>query len=361
MDKKPQKVVLPNQAPTDTSAEAMAEALRSSFIIIKIAMVFLVGVFLTSGIRIVSPQERAIVLRFGKSVGEGEKALRKPGLLWAFPYPIDEVVKIPITELQHVTSTIGWYAVTPEQEISGNEPPPGPTLNPAADGYLLTGDPEPNIVHVRVRLYYRVSDPVTYQFEFANASNVVLNALNNALVHAAAKFSVDDVLYRNVAGFKEEITRNVIEKLASYSVGVEVDHCEVLNAIPPRQVASAFHKVTMARETRTKLINEAQSYANQVISTAEAQAAIITNEAAIYKATMVKSLAGDAKRFLDLLPKYQANPQLFMEAQFLETIGRVLTNLQDKIFVSIRPDGKPREFRLLLNREPLKPKPQTSK
>ena len=46
------------------------------------------------------------------------------GWHWSLPYPIDEVIRIPITENQTVTSTVGWYFTTPEMEISGNEPPP---------------------------------------------------------------------------------------------------------------------------------------------------------------------------------------------------------------------------------------------
>jgi hypothetical protein len=37
-------------------------------------------------------------------------------------------------------------------------------------------------------------------------------------------------------------------------------------------------------------------------------------------------------------------------------MGRVLTNVSEKIYLPDRADGKSRELRLLLNREPLKPK-----
>jgi hypothetical protein len=38
----------------------------------------------------------------------------------------------------------------------------------------------------------------------------------------------------------------------------------------------------------------------------------------------------------------------------------VLTNVQDKIFLPQRADGKTRELRLMLNREPPEPKPAAS-
>ena len=64
----------------DAGSQAMAEALRSSFAIVKVVMVVLVILFLASGIFQVGPAEKAIVLRFGKPIGTGEQALLGPGL-----------------------------------------------------------------------------------------------------------------------------------------------------------------------------------------------------------------------------------------------------------------------------------------
>src|SRR6266404_5407439 len=128
------------ETPVDAGAQALSEALRSSFGIVKFLMVVLAFVFLLSGFFTVGPQERAIILRLGKPVGEGERALLGPGLHLSFPYPIDDHEKVSITGIQRVTSTVGWYATTPEQELAGSEPMPGPALNPAQDGYALTAD-----------------------------------------------------------------------------------------------------------------------------------------------------------------------------------------------------------------------------
>ena len=43
--------------------------------------------------------------------------------------------------------------------------------------------------------------------------------------------------------------------------------------------------------------------------------------------------------------------------QLVQAMGQVLTNVQDKMFLPERADGKPRELRLMLNREPPEPKP----
>jgi membrane protease subunit HflK len=107
----------------DAGSQALAEALHSSFAIVKIVMALMVLAFFSSGFFTVGPQEKAVILRFGKPVGEGQQVLLNAGLHWSLPYPIDEVVKIPITEQQIVSSTVGWYFTTPEQELSGEEIP----------------------------------------------------------------------------------------------------------------------------------------------------------------------------------------------------------------------------------------------
>src|SRR5476651_2194319 len=182
--------------PDDAGSQALAEALRSSFAIVKIVMLLMVVAFFSSGFFQVGPQEKAVILRFGKPVGEGQKALLNAGLHWSLPYPIDEVVKIPITEQQIISSTVGWYMTTPEAELSGEEMPAGATLNPAIDGYVLTADR--NIIHTRATLRYHIDDPIRAVFGFAGdtnftyslagVSNAVQNALNNALLHTAASF-----------------------------------------------------------------------------------------------------------------------------------------------------------------------------
>ena len=204
----------------DAGSQALAEALRSSFAIVKIVMALMVLAFFGSGFFTVGPQEKAVILRFGKPVGEGDKILLNAGLHWSLPYPIDEVVKIPITEQQIVSSTIGWYLTTPEAELSGEEMPAGPTLNPAIDGYVLTADR--NILHARATLRYHIDDPMRYVFGFTNAQMTVQNALNNALLYTAASFNVDDILLNRVDEFREAVQLRVTDLAEQQQLGIVI-------------------------------------------------------------------------------------------------------------------------------------------
>ena len=356
-DGPPEPALLP-ETPVDAGSQALAEALRSSFTIVKVVMVLLVLVFLASGLFTVGPEQRAIILRFGKAQGEGEKALLLPGLHWSFPYPIDEHIKVSIGGLQQASSTVGWYAVTPEQMLAGIEPPTGGTLNPIADGYVMTADD--NIIHSRATLTYRITDPIRYVFSFLNASNTVQSLLDNALVHAAASFKVDDVLTRDVAGFQDEVRRRAMQLVDAQELGITIEQCAV-QSVPPRQLKDAFASVLKAEVMRSKVLNEARSNENQGTNKAGADAESLINLAQSDRARLVSDVAAQAQRFEEILPQYQRHPGLFEQQRLTETLGRVLTNVQDKIFLAESSNGKAKQLRLLLNRELPKPKAEETK
>jgi modulator of FtsH protease HflK len=315
--------------------------------------------FFASGFFTVGPEERAIILRFGRPVGEGEKALLSPGKLhWSFPYPIDECVKVPITGIQKISSTVGWYAQTPEQALAGIEPPAGGTLNPVVDGYALTGDT--NIVHTRATLTYRIKDPIRYVFGFVNASNAAQSALDNALLQTAARFKVDDVLTRDIAGFQGAVRRRTTQLVEAEELGIIVEQCAV-QSVPPRQLKDAFASVLKAEVMRSKVLNEARSHENQVTNKAGADAESLVNLAQSDRARLVSDMSAQAERFQEILPKYQRHPALFGQQRLTETLGRVYTNVQDKIFLADGADGNRKELRLLLNREPPKLKTEETK
>jgi membrane protease subunit HflK len=333
----------------DAGSQALSEALRSSFAIVRLVMVLLVIVFFASGVFTVPSQEKAIVLRFGKPVVSAGAQLLGPGLHWSFPYPIDEVVRIPISQVQTVTSTTGWYATTPEAEQMGTEPEPGPSLNPTSDGYALTGDG--NIIHVRVTLRYRVNDALNYTLNFVNASNLVQNALDSAVIHSAAEFTVDQAILDSKAELKERVVSRVRQLVDEQGLGISIDDA-VISSIPPRQVKKAFADKISASQDRGKTISEAQGYANTVRNTAEGDAKAIVNAGKTDAEKMLRGLSADAGYFSDQLPNYQSDPRLFLARLQTEALQRILTNAQEKI---LRLDNSERRMWLQLNREPLKP------
>lgn len=336
----------------DAGTQAMSEALRSSFAIIKVIMVILVLVFLGSGVFTVPSQERAIKLRFGKPVGSGESMLLEPGLHFGLPYPIDEIVRIPTGQMT-VRSSVGWYAISPEQEAAGEEPAFGQSLNPALDGYTLSSDA--NIMHVRVRMNYRVTDALQYALGHVNASNLVQNALNNAIVFASSRTTVDNAFRLDRDGFRETVSRRARELVQKQNLGITIDLTSV-EVVPPLSLKAKFEEVTSADSTRRETEEKARGEAGHIVNDARREADRTANTASSDSKKLVAAVRAESGAFLAQLPRFQSDPWLFMERLKADALRHALTNVQEVHY--LQPGG---ELRVLLNRAQLLPKAQPPK
>ncbi len=342
----------PDPVAEDASSQALAEALKSSFWIVRVMMIGLVVIFVASGVFTVNPNEVAVVLRFGKPAGTGSEQLLQPGLHFALPYPIDEVVRIPVGQSHSASSTVGWYAISPQEQAAGIKPAAYPYLRPGVDGYVLTADG--NIIHARVTLKYRITDPLAYAFNFVSTTNLLQNILNNALNSAAAQSTADGALYRDKVAFKEKVLEKVQLSIAAYRLGISLEPSEV-ETEAPLDVAMAFDAVLAAEQERSKTISTAQGYRDEVTRKAVGEAQALVSSGVTSSNRMVQAVSADARYFADQLPNYTKNPDLFRQRLLTETMERVMTNSQDKIFLPNRADGAPRKLWLQLSREPQKP------
>jgi regulator of protease activity HflC (stomatin/prohibitin superfamily) len=211
---------------------------------------------------------------------------------------------------------------------------------------------------VRATLTYQIEDPLKYIFHFVNASNVVQDALNNAIVYASANFKVDDLLTHDKAGFKEAIRRRVADLLDKDDVGVNVNDCTV-DAIPPRwqKVKDAFDAVLNAQIYRDKLLQDASTYTNKILTAAVASSNSIVDLAEAERLRLVNDLASRATNFSEILPLYQSNADLFVQQRLNGVMGVALTNVKETWFLPDSSGGNRIDLWLQLNRA--LPKPST--
>ena len=118
--------------------------------------------------------------------------------------------------------------------------------------------------------------------------------LDNALLYAAAHYKVDDILTRDVAGFQDAVRRRVTQLVDKQDLGITVEQCAV-QSVPPRQLKDAFASVLKAEVTRSKVLNEARSYENQVTNRAGADAESLINLAQSDRARLVSDVAAQAR------------------------------------------------------------------
>lgn len=337
----------------DPSTRALSEALRSSFAIVKVLLFVLVAIFLSSGVFQVKENEAAVILRLGRPVGQGADVALKPGLHWAFPYPIDEIVKIPLGQSHSVLSTTGWPAVSPDQEIKGDMPAGAESLRPGVDGYTLTSDG--NIIHVKATLNYRISDPVRYAFEYANTTNLLRGLLDNAIFYASTHFTAERALYGDKAAFRDKVSDRVLQLVSQHNLGITLEPISV-DTSAPFNVRPSYEAVQQSDLDRNEKINAAQGDAGKMLREALGEAQAIESGGMSESNQLVQAVRAEAVTFNELLPLYRDDPSLFKRRVMTEKLQTVFVNAQDKFFLPHRADGEKRELRLQLNREPVKPK-----
>ena len=148
-----------------------------------LAMMILYAV---SGTTIVKSDEVAVVLRWGRLVGD-TPALQQhgSGLLFSFPRPIDRVVRVPVKRVYEVAiSTLSGR--TAQEEYAAD------TLDPVTQGYALTGDH--NIVEVDVVVRYRIRDAAEWAFYGPKPDDVLRVEVTTAMIRSLGEMPVDRVL-----------------------------------------------------------------------------------------------------------------------------------------------------------------------
>ncbi|MBL9166615.1 MAG: protease modulator HflK [Verrucomicrobiales bacterium] len=332
----------------DSGAQALSEALRRSFGILKIVMILLVLVFLGSNLKVVGPEERGVILRLGTPVGQGEAMLIPPGPKLAWPYPIDEFIKIPMSRLQQVSSTVGWYQTSVAAEATGTEQGFDRFLSPVRDGYTITGDT--NIVHVRATFGYRITDPARYVFAFENTPQLLTNALNNAIHYASARSPVASLLQTGLADFKDRVRERLNTLIEQQRLGITVDNITA-TIIAPRQVKEFFDQVLTARSEADSAKSDANGAAIQITQDASSTANGIVFAARSERDNETKRVLDESKRFQALLPDYLRARELFRQRYLSEMMQRIGPGLQDRLIMTDPHGGQKRELRILLNRD----------
>ncbi|MBA7701416.1 Modulator of FtsH protease HflK [subsurface metagenome] len=384
-DLQPQSPQNPAGDELDAAGKSLSEALRISFIILKIIMIVLVIVFLASGFRTVGPDEQALVLRFGKIRGVAEKRILEPGPHWVFPYPIDEIIKIPVAKKINMPVNSFWYPEMlppgPKERIRIAEP-----LNPVEDGYCITRSEERtqsvsvstgsdySIIHSKWQLTYQIDDPERFfknvyiedvkpgqsYFDVITKSiTPFLKAMfDDAVVTAMVHYTIDEALSSQDT-IPDDVRKLLQEKLSKIESGIKVVSVELTDTIWPRQVNEAFLATHKASQERQKAVSEARTYAGNTLSEAAGLASEKIAQARAYRTKVVETARADAEYLQKLLPEYRKRPELVVQKIYLDAITHILNNADEKMIIQPTKDAKGTVLWLYFSRDPeLKPKPK---
>ena len=303
-----------------------AEILGSvtKYFLILVAAVLLLIAF--SGVRVIPSGNVAVILRFGKLVGDTyTDQVHEAGLLFAFPYIIDEVITIPTGNV--IEQTVSTHYTS------------GSMTTLRQNGYVITADR--NIAVVSASVKYVISDPVAYALYAADVSKLIDASVSSAMVNKAAGMAVDELLTSGKDEFAHAVQKAAQSKLDRAGVGVTIGTIELTDVGMPAEVRSTYDEVNSATVRAATMLEEAKKYRETLIPQAEATANKLKNDANSEYSASVAAANTSLSEFYGVLDEYRQSPELvkirIYNAKLTEAIGKIGT-------VRVVQDGETRIF-----------------
>lgn len=328
----------PDVRRVDAAERSLSEALRISFVILKVIMIVLVVAFVVSGFKTVKSNEQALRLVFGEITGTGETRILKSDWHWVFPYPVGEIVRIPVEKQIKLTVDSFWYFET-RSDVLGEGPRPRrltrPELNPLTEGYsvtrsekqqtegiagtAVTGRAAPagslgadgsdyNIVHSKWEINYQIDNierfftnvhvrdvapgEIHEDVMIESVTPLLRSTIENAVVTTMVQYSIDEVL-QSQDTIRRHVQQLVQKQLNVVESGIRVSSVQLVDVEWPKQVNDAFEAYFAASQTSQQAVSEARKAAETTLTDAAGQVA-----ESLYQALMAEQ---PDKDFLETL------------------------------------------------------------
>ena len=281
-----------------------------------LGFIILVLLYVASGLYRVLPDEQGVVLRFGKYVHTTQ-----PGLHYHLPLPFERALTPKVTKVNRVD--VGFRPASDSGRSTG-------VGNVPEESLMLTGDE--NIVDINYSVFWVIKDAQKFLFNIQSPVETVKATSETAMREVIAKNEIQTILTEGRSNIEIEVQEITQQILDEYGSGIQITQVQTQQADPPAQVIDAFRDVQAARADRERSKNEAEAYANDVIPRARGEAEQVLQQAEAYKKEVVAKAEGEASRFLAIYNEYKNAKQVTQERMYLETMEKVLADI-DKVII----------------------------
>ena len=220
-------------------------------------------------------------------------------------------------------------------------------------GLMLTTDE--NIVDIDFQVVWNIKNSRDFLFSL-KAPEASIRAISEAAMREViAQSELAPILNRDRALIEANVRELIQKTLDQRETGISVLRVNFNKVDPPSQqvvvtsvdgssqkrvsVIDAFRDVQAAEQERDQRERQADAYANQRRAEARGQSAQIVQAAEGYRATVVNAALGEASRFSAVLAEYQVAPEVTRRRLYIETLEKVLGNV-DKIIMESGEGGQ---------------------
>jgi len=315
------------------------ENLKTSFVkgskFFKWILFFLVIIYLFSGTYAISSNEVGVLQRFGKVINSRVT----PGIYFSLPWPIDKINKLPVKSVRHIA--INDFSLETDL-LSGGELFFKLTgLEPCC----ITGDN--NLVVINCVIQYTINNPVHYLFEIVDNEDFLRGIACSTIINCLSKLSINEVLTYGKGEIENYLRINIQKRLDKIGCGLGIYFIELKNINPPGKVQEYFDDVINAQIDKKKIINQADSYRNERIPEAYAEAESIKQQSLSYKTDRIKATTGEAVRFLKQLREYQRAEKVSKERLYVDCLKGVFSRIKKKYFIEKNSNVAPPSLKLM--------------
>ena len=169
----------------------------------------------------------------------------------------------------------------------------------------------------------------------------------NTIIHCLSRMPIDETLTRGKQEIANYIKIELQKRLDNSESGLSISFVELRDIKPPDRVQQFFSDVVKSRIDQEKMINEAESYRNEKLPAAKADAARIFQEASAYKTGVVLRAEGEADRFKRLLERVREKGDSARRMIYIETMKDIMSKVGKKhIMVRDKKGDVPARLRL---------------
>ncbi|MFM7027673.1 MAG: FtsH protease activity modulator HflK [Chakrabartia sp.] len=228
----------------------------------------------------IAPQERGIVTTFG-----AYSRTLESGIGLTLPSPIERVTKLNVAEIRTIDIP------------AGN----------GVENFVLTGDQ--NIIDLDYSVRWSIADPELFRFQLKDPEETIREVAESAMRAAVSRVDLTGAIGAKRGQIEADVENRMRAILGSYRSGIRIEGVAIKRADPPAAVMDAFKDVTAAQQEAQSMINQANTYSQQVTQRA----------------------LGEAQAFDKVYVQYKLSPVVTRRRMYYDTMEQVLGKLDKTI------------------------------
>lgn len=248
---------------------------------IRLGLGIVIGLWvLMTSIHSIAPQERGIVTTFG-----AYSRTLESGIGLTLPAPIERVSKLNVAEIRTI-----------DIPNSGS-----------GENFVLTGDQ--NIIDLDYSVRWSIADPELFRFQLKDPEETIREVAESAMRASVSRVDLTGAIGAKRGQIEADVEQRMRAILGAYRAGIRIEGVAIKRADPPGAVMDAFKDVTAAQQEAQSMINQANTYSQQVTQRA----------------------LGEAQAFDKVYAQYKLSPTVTRRRMYYETMEQVLSKLDKTI------------------------------